>query len=127
MIVGIGCDIIQIPRIELLVQEFGERFLKRIFSNIEMEFIVDGPNKYCYIAKRFAAKEAFAKAVGSGIGHAMKFNNIEILKSSTGKPFFSKKTLLLAGNGLEAFLSLSDDYPIAMAQVILSRHQHTFN
>jgi holo-[acyl-carrier protein] synthase len=127
MIIGIGCDVVQIPRIKLLVQESGERFLKRIFSDIEIELMIDGPNKDSYIAKRFAAKEAFAKAVGSGIGHRMHFNNIEILKTPDGQPFFSQKTLLLVGDGIQAFLSISDDYPIAIAQVVLSTHKYTFN
>ena len=127
MIIGIGCDVVQIPRIELLVQKSGERFLKRIFSDIEMQLMINNYYQYSYIAKRFAAKEAFAKAVGSGIGHQMQFNNIEILKSPSGQPFFSEKTLLLAGDNVHAFLSISDDYPIAIAQVVLCTHKHTFD
>ena len=121
MIIGVGCDIVQIPRIEKLIVSSGDRFLHRIFSDIEIQLIVNDRNKYNYIAKRFAAKEAFAKAVGSGIGYHMQFRDIEILKSLSGQPFFSDKTLLLAGNDIRAFLSLSDDYPVAIAQVVLSR------
>ncbi len=126
MIIGVGCDVVQIPRIKRLVQSSGERFLRRIFSEAEMQLIVDGPNKFSYIAKRFAAKEAFAKAVGCGIGDKMRFNEIEVFKSSSSKPFFGQKTLLLVGDAVEAFLSLSDDYPVAIAQVILSTHKHAF-
>jgi len=122
MIIGIGCDVIQIPRIELLVKKFGQKFLQRIFSDLEMQSMINGPNQFSYVAKRFAAKEAFSKAVGTGIGQAMKFNEIEILKTSSGKPVFSDKTQLLAGNNINAFLSISDDYPIAIAYVILSTH-----
>jgi holo-[acyl-carrier protein] synthase len=122
MIIGIGCDIVQIPRIELVMQKFGSKFLQRIFSDIEMQLMIDDPNKYSYVAKRFAAKEAFAKAVGSGIGHAMRFRDIEVLKTSSGKPLFSHKTLLLAGDNVNAFLSISDDYPTAIAQVVLLTH-----
>lgn len=127
MIIGIGCDVVQIPRIETLVSSSGDRFLRRIFSDLEMQLVVDGPDKYNYIAKRFAAKEAFAKAVGSGIGLGMEFRDIEILKMPSGQPFFSEKTLLLAGSGVEAFLSLSDDYPVAIAQVVLCTHKHTLD
>lgn len=119
MIIGVGCDIVQIPRIELLMSQSGNKFLRRIFSQEEIQLIVDGPMKYSYIAKRFAAKEAFAKAVGTGIGSAMRFCDIEVLKSQSGKPFFSSKTLALVGHPIEAFLSMSDDYPVAMAQVVI--------
>ncbi len=127
MIIGIGCDVVQIPRIERLISDCGDRFLKKIFSELEMQLIVDGPNKNSYIAKRFAAKEAFAKAVGCGIGQRMQFCDIEIIKSVSGQPCFSEKTLLLAGDCVRAFLSLSDDYPVAIAQVVLSTHKHTLD
>lgn len=127
MIIGIGCDVVQIPRIEALVSSSSDRFLRRIFSDIEMQLVVDGPDKCSYIAKRFAAKEAFAKALGSGIGRGIEFRDIEILKMPSGQPFFSEKTLLLAGEGVAGFLSMSDDYPIAIAQVVLCTHKHTLD
>ena len=126
MIIGVGCDVVQIPRIEKLVASHGDSFLRRIFSKAEIQLIVEGPEKCRYIAKRFAAKEAFAKAVGTGIGSAMRFCDIEIFKSECGKPFFSKETLMLVGHSIEAFISLSDDYPVAMAQVVLCSHKHAF-
>ena len=89
--------------------------------------MVDNSDKCNYIAKRFAAKEAFAKALGSGIGRGMEFRDIEILKMPSGQPFFSEKTLLLAGAGVNAFLSMSDDYPVAIAQVVLCTHKHTLD
>lgn len=120
MIKGIGCDVVHIPRITKILNENRDRFLSRIFSENELELMhflsSINPN---YIAKRFAAKEAFSKATGCGIGSSFRFKDIEILKDiGTGRPFFSSKTLLLAGKDLNAFLSMSDDENTAIAQVV---------
>jgi holo-[acyl-carrier protein] synthase len=81
-----------------------------------------------YIAKRFAAKEAFSKAIGEGIGIKFKFKDIEIFKdSASGKPFFSKKTIVKLGKDVMAHLSMSDDEPIAIAYVVLSAGNHTLD
>ena len=81
-----------------------------------------------YIAKRFAAKEAFSKAIGQGIGKKFKFKDIEIFKDSvTGRPFFSEKTLDVVGKNIIAHLSMSDDDPIAIAYVVLSASNHALD
>jgi holo-[acyl-carrier protein] synthase len=128
MIVGIGCDIVQIPRIKIVYAGSGDRFLYRIFSNEELLIIPKIQKIENYIAKRFAAKEAFSKAIGQGIGKRFKFKDIEIFKDSvTGRPFFSEKTLAAVGKDITAHLSMSDDDPIAIAYVVLSACNHTFN
>ena len=121
MILGLGLDIVQIPRIERLYKDFGLKFVRRILSEDE---IARMPNKEIpyYLAKRFAAKEAFSKAMGFGIGSRVTFKTIEICKDSAGKPYFSDATLALLGEKkIIAHLSIADDYPTAIAQVILSR------
>jgi holo-[acyl-carrier protein] synthase len=120
MILGLGIDIIQIPRVEEVYLVFGDKFIKRILSKLEITFIPDS-NIASFLAKRFAAKEAFSKAAGCGIGSKMRFIDIEIFKNQEGRPYFSCKTLALVGPKITAHLSISDDYPIAIAQVILSR------
>lgn len=128
MILGIGCDIVQIPRIKRIHDLFGEKFLHRIFSQEELLIIPKMQRIENYIAKRFAAKEAFSKAIGQGIGKKFKFKDIEILKDSlTGRPFFSNKTLNVAGKNITAYLSMSDDDPIAIAYVVLSASKHALD
>lgn len=123
MIIGIGCDIVQIPRIEAIYLKFGMKFLCKIFSTVELEYI-PSHNLISYIAKRYAAKEAFSKAIGLGIGQKFQFKTIEILKDhETGRPYFSNSTLTHLGtqSNFSAHLSMSDDPPIAIANVILCR------
>jgi holo-[acyl-carrier protein] synthase len=126
-IIGIGCDIVQIPRISKLYSEYGDIFLKRIFSKEEIEYMIINKivNLDGYISKRYAAKEAFSKATGKGIGATFVFNDIEVFNDNNGKPYFSQKTLkklqiLLENNKITAQLSLSDDFPTAIAYVVIS-------
>jgi holo-[acyl-carrier protein] synthase len=128
MIVGIGCDLVQIPRIKRIHDLFGDKFLHRIFSQEELLIMPKIQKIENYIAKRFAAKEAFSKAIGQGIGVKFKFQDIEIFKDSvSGRPFFSEKTLIAAGKGVIAHLSMSDDDPIAIAYVVLSASNHALD
>jgi holo-[acyl-carrier protein] synthase len=121
MILGLGCDVVQIPRIGELYRRKGKAFLNKIFSPEELVIMPSGAVIESYVAKRYAAKEAFSKAVGTGIGMKFSFRDIEIFKESLGKPFFSKKTLNMIECPVDAYLSLSDDWPIAIAQVILCK------
>ena len=127
-IYGIGCDIIEISRIEAAIKKFGQKFLVRIFTKVEIElsrhYAIDSNLQplyyYRYFAKRYAAKEAFAKALGTGIGRTISFNEIEILNNQFGKPYINPIIELpnILKN-LVAHLSLSDDKNMAMAYVIL--------
>lgn len=117
MIIGIGCDLVQIPRIKMMLSQYGNQFLQRIFSDYELQIMPTINNIENYIAKRYAAKEAFSKAMGVGIGAKISFKQIEILKHSSGQPFFSEKSI---PKGISAFLSMSDDDPVAMAYVVLT-------
>jgi len=130
MILGLGIDIVDIRRIEKSYKKYGERFLKKIFSDGEIK----AADKYgskkkwlAHFAKRFAAKEAVAKALGSGIGKDISFKDAVVSNLESGKPSISligqadKKLKLLSANSIPQIdISLSDDYPIAQAIVIIS-------
>jgi holo-[acyl-carrier protein] synthase len=116
MIIGIGCDIIDIRRIEKLVKKYPDKFLSRIFTKEEIG-LAGALNNYSYFAKRFAAKEAYAKAVGTGINRDINFRSMEIFNDEKKAPFFNRHPLLK--QGINAFLSMSDEYPYAISYVTL--------
>jgi holo-[acyl-carrier protein] synthase len=114
MIKGIGLDIVEIGRIQQLVER-QPKLIKRVLTVNEQDQLASltGPRSIEFIAGRFAAKEAFAKANGTGIGHALSFQDIEISKDPHGKPFFSKP------DGMNAHLSITHSREFAAAQVII--------
>ena len=126
-IFGIGTDIVNIKRIEKSIKKNGERFKKRIFSKNEIIYCEKSNNPFSYYAKRFAAKEALSKALGTGIRKGIDFKNIEIFNDRFGKPsitlkgatqnFLEKK---IKKKKYNIYLSLSDDNPWAQATVIIS-------
>lgn len=121
MIIGIGTDVVQIPRIERLLNLYQQRFIERILSPSEIQKL-NISNKESFgnfLAKRFAAKEAFSKAIGSGIGRGLSFKDISVLNDDLGRPFIEISSNKF--NHLLIHLSISDDYPIAMAFVVISR------
>lgn len=127
MIIGIGSDIVQIPRIEKLITEFGDKFLNRIFTEEEQYHVqkFTDDHKICgYYAKRFAAKEACSKALGTGIRHGIAFTDFSIISDMEGKPeikLFHKAREMLAARSYKTkiHLTLSDDYPAAFAMVVI--------
>ena len=125
MIFGIGTDIVQIPRIEKIMQKYGATFPKKILSIIELEQLKSLPlnKRNSFLAKRFAAKEAVSKALGIGITKRnLHFQDITILNDELGKPYAQINSLKFVDfNTFEVNLSISDDYPIAMAFAIISR------
>ncbi|WP_064091068.1 holo-ACP synthase [Rossellomorea aquimaris] len=114
MIKGIGLDIIEITRIQKIVER-QPKFINRILTLKEQEALsrLTQQRRVEYIAGRFAAKEAFSKANGTGIGEELSFLDIEISKDQNGKPYFSKPT------GLKAHLSITHSKEFAAAQVII--------
>ena len=126
-IFGIGTDIVNIKRIEKSLKRNGKAFKKKVFSNKEINYCEKKKNSSSYYAKRFAAKEALTKALGTGIRKGINFKNIEISNNKLGKPFielkgntatfFKKK---IKTNKYSIHLSLSDDIPWAQATVIIS-------
>ncbi|WP_343154481.1 holo-ACP synthase [Buchnera aphidicola] len=87
-IIGIGIDILEIERIKKNILQFGDNLAKKILSPLEWKEYIISKNKINFIAKRFAAKEAASKALGTGINCGIKFNHLELYNNSLGKPNF---------------------------------------
>jgi holo-[acyl-carrier protein] synthase len=123
MIVGTGIDIAEVPRIREAIERHGERFLKRVFTEGEIQYCESKANRVERYAARFAAKEAGMKAIGTGWNHGVRWRDIEVARKPGGRP-----TLLLHGKAAEfaaklgatnIALSLTHTAEQAMAQVIL--------
>ena len=126
-IFGIGTDIVNIKRIEQSLKKNKSTFKNKIFSKKEISYCENKKNSSAFYAKRFAAKEAFSKALGTGIRKGVNLKNIEVSNNAYGKPSISLKGNL--ANYLKKrvkckkyyiYLSLSDDNPWAQATVIIS-------
>ena len=128
MILGIGTDLVQINRIQKTLDKFQGTFEKKVFTQFEQDKAQTLPvnKKASFFAKRFAAKEAFSKALGSGIGGEAFFQDIEVQNDIKGAPFF-----VIKGKALETLkkktnnkpyqihLSLSDEKEFAVSFVII--------
>ena len=124
MIIGIGSDLIDIRRVEKTLERFGDRFVKRVFTDVERERSDRRANRAASYAKRFAAKEAFGKALGIGVVAPATLPNIAVIHDALGKPDFSYAPVLAAllkERGLIAHLSISDEQDCALAFVVLER------
>jgi holo-[acyl-carrier protein] synthase len=123
-IYGIGSDIISNIRIKKSLKN--KKFLKRIFTIEEIKKGSKLKNKFMYFSKRFAAKEAFVKALGTGFRDNINFNSISILNDKKGKPYIKfekslnkKIKLLTKKKKLNVFLSLADEKDYSLAFVII--------
>lgn len=123
MILGVGIDLIEIPRIEAALTRHGERFALRILSEREYARFKTHRMPAAYLAKRFAAKEALSKALGTGIRTPVTWRNIAVLNHSSGRPHFELAPELqdmMAKRGIaHAHVSLTDEKQLAAAYVIL--------
>jgi len=123
MIYGIGTDIIEIARIEAALARFGTRFARRILCAPELARFAAHRQPVNYLAKRFAAKEAFTKALGTGIHAPANWHGVWVGNLRSGKPvleFSPSLTALMRQRGVgAAHVSLSDEKAFAMATVIL--------
>jgi holo-[acyl-carrier protein] synthase len=128
MIVGIGSDIIDIRRVERTLERFGERFTHRVFTPIERAKSERRHQRAASYAKRFAAKEACSKALGTGFRHGVFWRDMGVVNLPSGQP-----TLQLTGGALARLqaltppgmspvvhLTITDDFPQAQAFVIIS-------
>lgn len=128
MIIGLGNDLIDIRRIEQTIERYGERFLNRIFTDIEREKSDRRNQRAASYAKRFAAKEACSKALGTGIRRGVFWRDMGVVNLPSGRP-----TLTLTGGAavqLQSItpdgctaridLTITDDFPLAQAIVIIS-------
>jgi holo-[acyl-carrier protein] synthase len=123
MILGIGTDLVEIHRIEKALARFGERFARRILVERELERFRRHKKPAAWLAKRFAAKEAFSKAMGTGIHFPVNWHNVSVENAPSGKPvlhFSDALAELMRGRGISsAHVSLTDELTLACAFVVL--------
>ena len=128
-IYGIGTDIINISRIEKILKKNKIEFKKKIFTKKEISYCDSKKYSTPYYAKRFAAKEAFVKALGTGFSNGLLHKDVEIINNKKGKPTIkmslrSKKIInkIFKNKKYSTHLSLSDDKPWAVAKVIINKN-----
>ncbi len=125
MIYGIGSDIVAVERIRRLLTAYGDAFARRILAPEEWDAYRASANPANVLAKRFAAKEALAKALGTGLRHPVSLRNISISHNELGRPEFSlspELAQLLRQRGVgRQHLSLSDEKDLACAFVVLEQ------
>lgn len=123
MIHGIGTDLVEVARIERLLERFGERFVRRVLSDAEQRDFRKSPRPVAFLARRFAAKEAAAKALGTGIRGAFALHAIEVSNRDNGAPelhFTGPAARAARERGVgRALVSLSDERAYALAYVLL--------
>ena len=127
MILGIGNDIIDIRRVEKVIERHGERFINRIFTDIEIRKSEGRHLRAASYAKRFAAKEACAKALGTGMAAGVFWHDMGVVNLPGGKPTMALTggaarrlaALLPAGHRASIHLTITDDFPLAQAFVII--------
>lgn len=127
MIYGIGTDIAAVARFEALLAKHGERIGHRILAPAEWPDFETDPHPARFLAKRFAAKEAFGKALGTGLRHPVTLQHLQVVHSDLGAPSFkfdSSVQSLLEQKGIwRHHLSLSDEHSMAVAFVILEERR----
>lgn len=127
MIIGIGSDMVDITRIGKSIERYGERFIQRIYTEREQKKATSRSNPTPTYAKRFAAKEACAKALGTGLNHGVYWRDMGVVNLPTGQPTMEltggalKRLQALTPEGTVAriHLSITDDHPWAQAFVII--------
>lgn len=131
MIIGIGNDLIDIRRIKRTLERFGDRFINRIYTDVEQKKSEGRANRAASYAKRFAAKEACSKALGTGFRKGVFWRDMGVVNLKGGKPTIAltggaaKRLAELTPDGMEAQIdvSLTDEPPLAEASVIISAVQ----
>ena len=129
MIIGIGNDLCRIDRIEQTLERFGDRFVQRVFTEIEQAKSDRRAQRAASYAKRFAAKEACAKALGTGVPRkGVHWRDLGVVNLPSGKPTMDLRNgaltrleeLTPAGMKVQIDVTITDDYPLAQAIVIIS-------
>lgn len=127
MIVGIGSDLIDIRRIERTLARFGERFVERCFTEIEQAKSDRRKQRAASYAKRFAAKEACAKALGTGLARGVHWRDMGVVNLPGGKPTMQLtggalsrlEAMMPEGHAPAIHLTITDDFPLAQAFVVI--------
>ncbi len=124
-IVGIGVDLVNIPRMRRIVERWQDRFLDRILTDAEQQIGRTRASPYAFLAGRFAAKEAIMKALGTGWSNGIRWRDIEILHDETGRPRATvegRAGALIGEAGVTGILvSLSHDGEYAIAEAVLTK------
>ncbi len=128
MIIGLGNDLCDIRRIEKSLERFGERFIQRVFTETEQKRSEGRATRAASYAKRFAAKEACAKALGTGLRAGVFWRDMGVINLRSGKPTMALtggalarlQNITPAGMTSQIDLSITDEYPLAQAIVIIS-------
>jgi holo-[acyl-carrier protein] synthase len=128
MIIGTGIDLVNMERIERAVNRWGNLFLRRVFTEKEIEWCLKRTRPSECFAIRFAAKEAFLKAIGWGLRNGIQWIDIEVENDAMGKPFFvvyrKARGVLEVLRVQSSLLTLSHEPPYAVAHVILEGRDH---
>lgn len=127
MIIGLGSDLIDIRRIENSLDRYGDRFVNRIFTEVEQVKSDKRKNRAASYAKRFAAKEACCKALGTGISKGVFWRDMGVMNDKNGKPTMkltngaAKRLAEIIPSGYEphVHVTITDDFPLAQAFVII--------
>jgi holo-[acyl-carrier protein] synthase len=128
MIIGIGSDLIDIRRIEATLERFGDRFVQRLFTPTEQRKSEGRKNRAASYAKRFAAKEACSKALGTGFRKSVYWRDLGVVNLRSGKPTMELtggaaerlQSMIPPGMTAQIDLTITDDFPLAQAIVIIS-------
>jgi holo-[acyl-carrier protein] synthase len=125
MIYGIGVDLVSISRIERVILRWGDGFVRRVFTPDEIDFCSQRSSSFSAFALRFAAKEAFSKAIGLGMRKGLKWRDIEIFNYPSGKPgltIHGKSSEICQEMGVTGIhLSLSDEGDYGVAMVVMEK------
>ena len=127
MIIGIGSDLIDIRRIEKSLERHGQRFIQRIYTEVEQARSEGRAGRAASYAKRFAAKEACAKALGTGLAQGVFWRDMGVVNLPSGKPTMALTggaaarlaRILPQGHKAAIHLTITDDFPLAQAFVII--------
>jgi holo-[acyl-carrier protein] synthase len=128
MIIGIGVDLVDMRRIDRLIKQYGARFINKVFTPSEQDYAEKNTSSVRAYANRFAAKEAAAKALGTGMAGGISWQDIEVLRAPSGAPSlcFHGKALehlascLPSGYISHSYVSFSDEPPYSTAFVVIS-------
>ena len=128
MIIGIGTDLCDIRRIERTLDRFGDRFVDRVYTDTERSLCQARPNPAAHYAQRYAAKEACSKALGTGFRRGVFWRDMGVGNLRSGQPFLTLtggalrrlEELTPEGMTAQVDLSLTDEYPMAQAVVVIS-------
>jgi holo-[acyl-carrier protein] synthase len=125
VIFGIGVDLVETPRIERLLDQYGERFARRVLTELEWPGFERSNKKVLFVANRFAAKEAFSKAMGTGFRYPVTLQNISVVQNKAGKPGYVLSEALSAMMAQHEIaghhLTISDEKSMACAVAIIEK------